>query len=268
MIKSIFALGLLVVAPMVTWAADFDCVMDPSRVVRVSAAAPGILSEINVERGQHVAAGDVIARLNAAVETATVDLLETRAASDVTVKALIGRQELVRAQFDRVKELAARGVATPEQVDAAKAELLSADTAILQAKLDRDLAAKELLRATAQLQLKVIRAPVDGLVLSRTRDLGEYVAADREIITIVSLDPLFVEAFLPVALFPQVSVGDGVSITPAAPFTGVFDGTVRVVDQVFDAASGTFGIRVELPNPQGVLPAGHRCLVTLASGEQ
>ena len=51
------------------------------------------------------------------------------------------------------------------------------------------------------------------------------------------------------------------TVTPEAPLSGTFSAQVDVIDRVFDAASGTFGIRLTLPNPGNAIPAGHRCEV-------
>ena len=53
-------------------------------------------------------------------------------------------------------------------------------------------------------------------------------------------------------------------VEPAAPVTGGYVAVVTVVDRVFDAASGSFGVRLSLPNGDGALPAGHRCKVAFA----
>ena len=50
-------------------------------------------------------------------------------------------------------------------------------------------------------------------------------------------------------------------MTPEAPVNGAYQARVKVVDQVVDAASGTFGVRLELPNPGYRLPAGLKCKV-------
>ena len=60
----------------------------------------------------------------------------------------------------------------------------------------------------------------------------------------------------------KIKVGAKARVRPALPVTGEFEATVLVVDRVFDAASGTFGVLLELPNPGGTLPAGHRCKLT------
>jgi hypothetical protein len=51
-------------------------------------------------------------------------------------------------------------------------------------------------------------------------------------------------------------------VRPDDPIGGDRSGEVIVVDQVFDAASGTFGVRLRLPNPDDIVPAGLRCRVT------
>jgi hypothetical protein len=46
---------------------------------------------------------------------------------------------------------------------------------------------------------------------------------------------------------------------PERPVGGSYQARVEVVDQMFDAASGTFGVRLTLPNPQRRIPAGLKC---------
>jgi tetratricopeptide (TPR) repeat protein len=77
----------------------------------------------------------------------------------------------------------------------------------------------------------------------------------------LALDPLHVEVVLPVSEFGTVDVGEPATVVPGAPVGGEHKATVSVVDQVIDAASGTFGVRLELPNPELKLPAGRECCV-------
>ena len=54
-------------------------------------------------------------------------------------------------------------------------------------------------------------------------------------------------------------------VHPAEPIGGVHRAKVIAVDKVFDSASDTFGVRLELPNPGAVMPAGINCDVTFES---
>ncbi|TGP22955.1 MULTISPECIES: hypothetical protein [unclassified Mesorhizobium] len=65
--------------------------------------------------------------------------------------------------------------------------------------------------------------------------------------------------------FGGIKVGMPAIVKPNEPITGTYEGTVKVVDSVFDAASSTFGVRVELSNTGQKLPAGHRCRVSFDS---
>ena len=59
----------------------------------------------------------------------------------------------------------------------------------------------------------------------------------------------------------QIRVGMSAQIVPEPPLKGTFLGIVTVVDRIADAANGTFGVRVSLPNPDYRLPAGLKCKV-------
>lgn len=241
---------------------DFDCVMDPPLVVKVGSAVSGLLESVDVGRGDRVRAGQVIARINAAVERATLDLLAVRVASRAAIEAQEARLSFIEARLARVRQLFERGVATQDALDELEAERIASRSLLSQAEMDQALAVKELARAQTTLSIREIRSPVDGIVRERSLSAGEYLNQEAHVATIVQLDPLFVETFLPVDYYGLVALGDIGRVAPAPPIAGLHPATVTVIDSVFDAASSTFGVRLELPNPGGRLPGGHRCQVS------
>ena len=74
-------------------------------------------------------------------------------------------------------------------------------------------------------------------------------------------DPLHVEVVLPVNQYGLVRPGQKARVLPEQPVGGRYDTTVTLVDKVVDAASGTFGVRLELRNKDLSIPAGVRCRV-------
>jgi len=70
-----------------------------------------------------------------------------------------------------------------------------------------------------------------------------------------------VEVFAPVSWLGRITVGQRAFVVPEAPVGGGYEAKVTVVDRVVDAASGTFGVRLELPNPSYALAAGLKCRV-------
>ncbi|RYH07328.1 efflux RND transporter periplasmic adaptor subunit [Tropicimonas sp. IMCC6043] len=257
-LRTIMVLALL--APCTARAQSvIDCLMDPSESVDLGSPVTGLLEEVLVQRGDEVEAGQLVARLNSSVEESTVELLELRANSTSVIDAQREQLAMIERRHDRISALRERGVATEEALDLVEAERISAQSLLVQAELNRDIAIKELVRARAALGLREIHAPISGIVSERALTGGEFVGQDDYVLRIVRLDPLSVEGFVPVEMFGRVKVGDRALITPAPPLSGSFDAVVTVVDRVFDAASGTFVVRLELPNPEGRLPAGHRC---------
>jgi len=82
------------------------------------------------------------------------------------------------------------------------------------------------------------------------------------VMTIAMLDPLKIETFVPISRYREIDIGTLANIDMAAPIDEVRRAAVVVVDRVFDAASGTFGVRLEMPNPDYRLPGGFRCKLT------
>lgn len=239
----------------------FDCVMDPSQIVLVSSPTGGVVSEALAGRGDRVTEGQVIARLSSTVEEANVALLEARTNSTAALEAQTARRDLIQTRYDRSLELRDRNVISEDQFAEVTAELVAAESLVRQAELDRTISQQELDRARVILDQRTIKSPIDGIVVARNTNAGEFLAQDDYVMSIVSLDPLYVEAFLPIEAYDLVKPGSVGTVKPNAPIGGSYEAQVTIVDQVFDAASGTFGVRLELPNPDSRLPAGQRCLL-------
>ena len=67
--------------------------------------------------------------------------------------------------------------------------------------------------------------------------------------------------FVPTSRYGEIRVGSVAEVRPEPPIGGTYAATVTAVDRVLDAASGTFGVRLALPNPGLLLPAGIRCKI-------
>ncbi|SHJ72026.1 RND family efflux transporter, MFP subunit [Palleronia salina] len=254
---------LCLVAALPAAAQDYDCLMDPAEEIELGSSATGLLLERLVDRGDTVKKGQLVARLKSEIERSTVELLETRAESSAVIDAQRRQLEMIERRYERVATLRERGVATEEQFDAVEAERIASQSLLFQAELNREIAVKELERARISLDQREIRSPVDGIVAEAVLSAGEYVGSDDHLVRIVRLDPLKIEAFLPVSLYGEVSLGDSATVRPVAPLDGAYEAKIVAIDRVFDAASSTFVVVLELPNETGQLPAGHRCRLAL-----
>lgn len=253
--------GSIALGALPASAQTFDCVITPAVTVNVSAPVGGLLSEVNVRRGDQVEKGQVIARLDTDIEETTVALMEERAASQSDVEVQRARLALAESRMKRVSTLVERNITSAEELEEAKASVDVAGGELAMAEMRNRLALLELKRATEIVAQRTITSPIDGIVQSRALFEGEFTDQDAEIVTIAQLDPLHVEAFLPVEMFTKLALDMTVEILPRAPLEGIYEGRIQVIDRIFDAASATFGVQVVLPNADLALPAGHRCEV-------
>jgi hypothetical protein len=90
-------------------------------------------------------------------------------------------------------------------------------------------------------------------------EVADLSDARKPILKIADIDVLHVEVVLPVEAYGMVKPGSQVDVAPEVAGSGKHVATVKTVDRILDAASGTFGVRLELPNKSHKLPAGVKC---------
>jgi RND family efflux transporter MFP subunit len=257
--------GLLL--PGTVTAFEYDCMMEPYRVVEVKSAVKGRIETINVERSDYITAGQSLVVFEADVEKATVEL--ARAKLDMTAELNSSRvsHNFAKRKLGRFDKLAAKGVVADYDKDEVQTEASLAALQILQAKENKQLAELELQRALAVLNQYTVISPIDGVVVNRFKSPGEYAdAEDGPILQLAQLDPLNIEVLLPASRFGSIKPGMKANVSPESPLNGSYTAEVKIVDRVVDASSGTFGIRLELPNPDNKLPGGLKCTVSFNDG--
>jgi RND family efflux transporter MFP subunit len=244
-----------------------DCLIEPSQVVRVNSGVEGIIQAVYVERGDDVRRGQVVAQLRDDVDRAAAAAAQARASNVHTVQAAESRAgylESVRQRNEQISQFLSR-----DQVEEAQANARAAREERQAAAEDQRVARLEYSQSQRIMAEKTVRSPVSGVVVERAMSPGEYRGPDAShILTIAQVDPLHVEVFAPIAQLAAVKLGDQITIVPEEPVGGKYLATVKVVDRVFDAASGTFGMRLELPNPGNRLPAGLRCRIEFKSASR
>jgi multidrug efflux pump subunit AcrA (membrane-fusion protein) len=138
------------------------------------------------------------------------------------------------------------------------AQLSVAGAALTQARENYKLLQHELKRAEEVLAQRSIRSPVDGVVVEQKAFPGEFVY-ENPVMTIAQLDPLRIEVVLPARYFGQLEVGDTATIHPEIGSGETLQAEISVVDRLLDTRSGTFGVRLMLPNPDFRIPGGQKC---------
>lgn len=134
----------------------------------------------------------------------------------------------------------------------------------------RDIEKEEAALAQAALEVRAaelavdrmrIIAPMNGIITERLLAEGEYHDSQTPVLHLADIGNLRIEAYAPISHAGRLHLGQDVLVHPEEPIGGSWPAVITVIDQVFDAATATFGFRMEMPNPDLVLPAGLRCEV-------
>jgi len=258
--KVVVFVTAMALSPPVTNSAELDGLIEPYMVTNVGSGVRGIIETVYVDRGDFVKKGQVVATLQSGVEKATMELARVRAEIDTGIKAKEAQLAFSDRKKIRYEELYKKETIPFGEMDEAETTKVLAELELQEARDNKRMAELELQRASEVLERMLIRSPIKGVVVERFLAPGEFVE-EQPILKIAQIDPLNVEAIVPVEFFGSIKVGMQAKVQPEEPVGGIYTAKVKIVDQVIDAASGTFGVRLELPNPDYKLPAGLKCKV-------
>lgn len=239
----------------------FDGLIQPRLEVKLGSGTPGIIEKVNVDWGDMIEEGDVLAELQSGVEKATMQLAKTQAEFEATIEARKAELEFAIRNQERQKELFERKTLSLQNWDEVETKRIIAEINLIEATEKQRLAEMEYRRACEVYNRTIIRSPLTGVVVERFLNPGEYVE-DQPLMTLAQIDPLHVEVVMEVENLGLVEVGGEATIQPEPPVGGSYKAKVIVVDRVVDGGSGTFGIRLEMPNPDLRLSPGLKCKVT------
>jgi RND family efflux transporter MFP subunit len=202
----------------------------------LGAKVSGFVSELAVDVGTRVRAGQVLARL------AVPELVEERNAARAQVAAL-------RSEYERTEMLAARNSVTQKAL--AEAE----------SRLDAALAAEA--EVTAEIEYATIEAPFEGIVTARSIDPGDMVyqasspkGSGQPLLKVAKLDVIRVKTYVPERDAVWADNGDAAAISFDALAGQVFTGAIARLSGAIDPATRTMLVEIDLPNADGRIRPG------------
>lgn len=231
--------------------------------IEIRSPVEAVIESVRVRRGDYVKRGQVLVTLESGPERAALALARSRAEAVGDINAAETRVDITQKKLRRAEELYKKNFISSDARDEAVAEHKLATEELRRARENQKIAEHEAKRAAEVLALRTIRSPFNGVVVEVLLNPGEFGAITFKdpIMKLAEIDPLHVEVLLPVSLYGKVRNGQRATVRPEAPIEGSYETVVKVIDPVVDAASGTFGIRLELPNKKHTIPAGVRCRV-------
>jgi RND family efflux transporter MFP subunit len=245
------------------FADEYDCLIEARQALELRSPVEGVIESLGVRRGDAVKKGQIVATLASGPERAALELARSRATMEGDLKAAAAKVELTKKKWERAEELYKKNFVSASALDDARAEYKLAAEQMRAAQENRRLNELEVKRAEEVVNQRGIRSPVAGLVVDVVLRPGELTSSNQKdpIMRLVEVDPLNVELILPVREHGKFKLGQVARVMPEAPVGGDYAAKVEVVDRMLDAASGTFGVRLRLPNPGNKIPAGVKCKV-------
>ena len=229
------------VAELQTWQSHLEAVGSLRAVngADLSSQASGIVSAIHFDSGADVKAGTLLVELTAADDVAKLQSFKAIAA-------------LARITYERdERQLKAQAV-SQQTVDTDLQTLKSVEAQVAQQQ--------------ATVDYKFIRAPFSGRLGIRQVDLGQYLAAGTAIVTLQSLDPIFVDFYLPQQALDQIKVGQTVTAKIDTYPDREFPGQIAAINPKVDASTRNVQVRASLRNAELKLLPGMFATVEVEVG--
>lgn len=262
MIRAAVAFGI-VALPLAAGAKPFECLIQPAEVIELRSPVIGLIDKITVQRGDTVRKGDVLVELESSVERSAMAMSEYRMKMAGRLKAAAQRAENATNKLDRAQQLVKQSFVAAQARDDALAEARVAEADLEDARENQELAKLDYRHSADLVSQRILRSPFDGVVMDRLLNPGEltqYGTDSKAILKLARIDPMRVEVVLPLMYYGKLRPGMTGRVVPET-LGGEYQAEVKVIDRVFDAASATFRVRLDLPNRQGNVPGGLRCQV-------
>jgi membrane fusion protein, multidrug efflux system len=230
-----------VVAKQETWPGTLNVIGTAAAVqgVTVSADLPGTVDRIAFDSGKPVNAGEVLVELDTRQERAQLAAMEAQ-------------RDLARINFGRMQQLVKEGVIAQTEFDNATAQQKATEAQVGE------------IRAT--IARKTIRAPFSGILGIRQVNLGQYLSAGEAIVSLQSLNPIYVNFGIPQQTAAQVRVGRGLRVSSDDVGGIKFAGRVTALDSIVNEATRNIQVQATLANPGGKLRPGMFVQVEIVTG--
>lgn len=233
------------------------------RKAEVASKGTGRLEVLNVEEGDWVNKGDIIAKLEADDVTAAREAARAAVAvAEAEVDRTRALEKEAKLAFDRAADLLNQKLISQAEFDNAEARYNSASASVAAAQAGLVSAKADLQYAAVQVENTVIRAPFDGTVLTKNADVGDVVApfassaaSKGAVVTLADMSSLEVEADVSESNIEQIKQGQRCVITLDAYPASPYDGYAKKIVPTADRTKATVMVKVAFDSlDERVLP--------------
>ena len=238
--------------------------------VQVGSQVSGKIEELYADFNSIVRSGEVIARLDPSLfETQIQQAQANLIRAEADVERLTVSVEDARTKLTRAEGLSARNLIPETELEAAQVEVRSAQAQLRSSQASMTQAEASLNQAQVNLQHTVITAPIDGIVISRSVDVGQTVAASMQapilFLLAADLTEMKVNANIDESDVGRIRPGQVVTFRVDAYPDEEFEGRVSQIrlEPIVVENVVTYATQIEVPNLDLKLKPGMTATVTL-----
>ncbi|TMH34841.1 MAG: efflux RND transporter periplasmic adaptor subunit [Betaproteobacteria bacterium] len=211
------------------------------RGVDVTTEVAGLVRSVNFQSGDETPSGKVLAELNVDSDVAQLHALQAAA-------------DLAKTVYDRDKAQLDIEVISKAQVDADAADLKSKQAQVAQQQ--------------ALIDKKSIRAPFAGKLGISTVNPGQYLNPGDKLVTLQTIDPIYIDFYLPQQQLPQIAIGQKVSVSADAYKGMSFPGKINAINPRVDPSTRNVQVEATIPNAKRQLLPGMFANVKIDTGDE
>lgn len=244
-------------------AVTFDGFTQPKHEIMLAADEAGRIKSIDVIVGQKVTAGQIVARLEDAVQVASLRTAQVQVNMVGEKNAARVELELNELRAEKLRSLASKNMARPDELRRAEADLQIARARVASMEEQHQLRLSEWERAKVLLDRRTVKAPMDGVISELFLSPGESVSPSTpSVMEILAVDQLIAIFDVPVEDTFPLQVGHPVRVRLRSLAESV-DSTVSSITPKINGESGTVQVRVTLDNADGRFLSGDRCTLQI-----
>jgi RND family efflux transporter MFP subunit len=251
----------------------------PGQQSELTPLMAGRVTQVMVERGSRVRAGDPILRVrdadyrsalhaaSASLEQARARLGEVNGRFDpehtAEVRTAAAHRDSALDALQRAEQVHAAGAMSEQDYLRTRAQATAAEEQYRSAVNNARASYQGYRSASVSLSQRrrdvsdaLLRAPFEGEIAERRANVGEFVSPQRAVVTLVSTDPLRIEVQVPQERFASVHAGQRIKIRVDAFPDRVFEGEVRYISASVRSDTRALPVEAMVPNSEGLLRPG------------
>jgi RND family efflux transporter MFP subunit len=232
---------------------------EPEHQIFIAANEIGVLESVEVEVGDRVRAGQVIATVDDDLQASAVEIATYQATMTGERDATRAEVELTESRAESLRNLFQTGMARPDELARAETDFRIAMARYAAAEEQLQLRQLELRRYQIQLDRRKVRSPMDGVIAKVVRKPGEYLSPGEPSVAELLVVGRIIAVFnIPVEETASIQAGAPVRIFLRSTSMSI-QSTIASIAPAINGESGTVQVRVVLDNVDGRLLAGDRC---------